>query len=505
MAIFKGDAKYLTKALMGIIRGMVTLATIVLSNFFRFLDALLNMLGVFGKALTYVVGPVCIAVKYIIEGINDISIFGHIDAGNIQCPKIGGRRLLDVEHDLRIQDVMNVSWEGGSYCDMFMQTATRHGLTLEQLDKSPSDAAGTIDCLRRRAIGETIHSLLKDAGIRTFPVSFFYDPWTAAGWTFNVTRGIVMWTTHSIPALVGRHHIMWDRLDSDITDLHIDVSTTRAIIYAFSKMMQRGWNNVGNVGTHALHELMYEWDPDYKLPTSSTLTAQMYQLHKRGKHVSQMIKESNIDLPQTIADTAAGVHVLTKVAVRSIHDKARNIPLAFAYEKTKHNTRSNEHIADYVPVRLPKMSLMTQSTCTANQREHIVCIGCAVVDNFIWDMFTYANHTHTFFIDNCTGTKATLNERLYDMTLWFENGTIQDPSSTCESKWNNRALDNFPTSSAVRIVHDISATEIIRQFLTVTNDTYIPWVGHSLYYWTENVLSKCDVSSVFCQKRRDLP
>ncbi|MDP6772016.1 MAG: hypothetical protein QF704_15040, partial [Anaerolineales bacterium] len=367
--------------------------------------------------MTYVVGPVCIAVKYIIEGLDDIS-FGliHIDVSHIDCPKIGGRRLLDIEHDLRIQDVMNVSWEGGSYCDMFMTTAMRHGLTLEHLDKSPSDAAGTIDCLRRRVIGETIHTMMEDVGIRTFPVSFFYNPWVAGGWTFNITRGVIMWVTHSIPALVGRHHIMWDRFDENIISLHIDVQTTRAVVYAFTRMVQRGWDNVGDASMHALHEVMYEWDADYKMPTSTSTTAKIYQLHKKGEHVLQLIQDSNIDLPQTVADTAAGVHVLTKVAVRSIHDKVRNIPLGFAYEKPKLNMmNSNEHIADYAPVSLPKLSIMTQGTCNVKQREHIACIGCALVDNFIWDMYTYANHTNAFFIDNCTGTKATLNEKLYDI------------------------------------------------------------------------------------------
>jgi len=503
MAIFKGDATYLEKALEGIMRGISTIANIVLHNIFLFIDGILKMLGVLGDAISYVVGPVCLIVKGILEAASYII---DIDTDALKCPKIGGRRLLDAEYAPHIEDVLNVSWNGMSYCDMFMQTAVRHGLTMEQLDKSPSDAAGTIDCLRRRVIGENVHNVLYDIGIKTFPVSFFYDPWTACGWTFNISRGVFMWTTHSIPALMGRHHIMFDKMDEDVTHLNIDITTTRQVVYATTRLLHGAWNVIGEASSQAFHEFFHEWDPEYTLPTSNTLSARVYQLHKSSKHIADIIAESNINLPQTLADTTVGVQILGTVAVRSIGDRIRTLPLSLVPAKsTKPILQNNEHIADYAPLQLPKLSLMTQSTCTGNQRQHGVCIGCAILDNFVWDMYTYANHTHTFFLDNCTGTKASLNERLYNVVQWFDNGTIRDPYAECSVWWNHRELDNFPTSSVVRVVHDTSAASTIREFLTVTNDTYIPWVGHSLYYWTENILSKCDVSAVFCQKRRDLP
>lgn len=526
--------------------------TMLLTNAGKVLEAILKMLGPIGEFIKTFSDTICNTLEDVIcaltfgatcdlkcgDGKPATFAAEASAAGEAIDDFFGGlfgrRRLLSVhgkfssEFDKTpLYTATHMEWNGSSACDMFVNSYANYTWT----QMRPIERIQLIECLNDRKIATD----LSDALGVDLPVDIIYN------WKRKYTMGYHMFVSLSyyIQHLMGKMTVT-----EFITTLKTEGVDTDKWIPFVQNLKERisssfSFNSINSFVFNAFHSI----DPE--IQKSNQSLGSMYRIYKTGVEFMEKSRKHRSKLGSQLIQTAKVFNY--KPTFPKIPDKVQ-----YAYHnwynytsrfKARPPRTIGERNARHYILRATGLSSDT-TPCNERENSH-VCTNCNLLDNFINTAIDNGLKTQQYYqniyapvivpsfvsyfdesarefgawsvdaanaldkaaervgndIDAYTDAQIEALEKNYKLksTRYHNNAT----NATVIKLTNFQRADKDWTylfqNFALR--NDVQIIDILSDFLTISDDTYIPYTAYSLgYYLTYPLTEACPMEIIYCER-----
>jgi len=485
----------------------------------------------FGVILKMMASTVCELMNKVMGAIDKaLSVFGvKLGWKDQTCLQMGndGRRRLEEEMDITQKIAETLEWNGTSVCDHFMTEVARYKYD----ELRPLEKATWLECVELKFLGIELQSLL---GSIKFPQDIFYN------WKRKYM--VVIDTLHAMK-IVLEHYTMnkshnWNQVRLVLLENGLDadlyIKGVQRIVFAGGQLL----NTVQL--TNLVETSLGYFDEDYKNNANPSEAAQVWQAYSSVKKVAQTTSHE-----WTIRDMSQQAYRATD-AMTNVNVHLHNwwLKVGTAEASGTHTDRVFGHLKRSISrgwhvlgkankrhhrkMKAPKITSI--KTCQERGSEGVApiwCTNCNIVDNAVEALIVQANGMKHFYTDVETGFPSIIqnvsgyfdeltkyNSEFLDQKFSkLSSPTVQIPrdekrwSLHVAKDWNELfdvcggvALNLFNQTwrgiLSQQVEKILSATSA---FVSVTNDTYVPFFGYSFFYMYDYILfSQCNLEeSIF--------
>jgi len=485
----------------------------------------------FGVILKMMASTVCELMNKVMGGIGKaLSVLGvKLGWKDQQCLKMGtdGRRRLEDEIDITQKIAETLEWNGTSVCDHFMVEVARY--KYEEL--RPLEKAKWLECVELKFLGIELQSFL---GSIKFPQDIFYN------WKRKYI--VIIDSLHAMK-IISEHYIMnkahnWNQarlimLENGL-DADLYIKGVQNLVFASGQLI-----NTLQL-TNLVETSLAYFDEDYKNSANPSEAAQAWKVYSNLESVVQTTSNE-----WTIRDMSQKVYKATG-AMSEVHQHLHNWWLTVgtaeasgthtdrAFGKFKRSLSRGWHKIGNLKkrhrrkVKAPKITHL--KTCKERGNGGVApiwCTNCNIVDNAVEALIIQANGMKHFYTDVNNGFPRIIEnvsgyfDELVEYNSEFLDQKFSKLSSTTvqiqkdEKRWSlyvakdwnelfdvcsdvtsNLFNETWRQNLSQQVEKILSATGA---FLSVANESYVPFFGYSLFYMYDYILfSQCNLEeSIF--------
>lgn len=406
-----------------------------------------------------------------------------------------------------------IPWEGDTKCDLMMHMYKNY--TWNQL--RPSEKLDLMYCLEQRHLAQVVINITK----LPLPEDMFYN------WKRKYEIGYDM--VHAM-VLYGRH-LAGDLSTSEMMKI-MKRDNIRLDIYLplFSKLKILAMKTITiDNADKAVHHIFGKIP---NIDTQNTVTGHMYRIYK---HVSNFTRRAAPDL-----ERIGNEYVKLSSAVQTIPKKPK---LMHAFDVKQRIFHLRKSLSSIPPI-LYKYRTMKPSKVKARQffghilgaaglnadirpcheqEDSYVCLNCVVVDNLLNTVIKEGNRMTDYYINTYAGVV------IPSFIDYFENQekrakSYREDMATALQKAADKALENITQPTRLRstfnrrlspwklaqkdwlylwenwaIRNNRDIIDIVSQFLSTTDDSYVPFLGNGLGYMiTYPFVEACPMETIYC-------
>lgn len=521
--------------------------TMLLENAGKILEAILKMLGPIGEFIKTFADSICNTIEDVICALTfgdtcDLScgdgqpaaFAAEFEAAGEAIEDFFGsifrrRRLLSVHGKFSsefektpLYTATHMEWNGSSTCDMFVNSYANYTWT----QMRPIERIQLIECINDRKIAM---DLSKTLGV-PLPVDLIYN-WKRK---YTMMYHMFLSLTYYVQHLMGHMTVM-----EFITKLKTEGVDTDKWIPIVQNMKEKmysafSFNSINSFVFSVFHSI----DPE--IHKSNKSLGSMYRIYKAGVQFVDKTKVHRSKLGSQLTQTLKVFNY--EIPSPKVPDK-----VMYAYHNWyNYTSRFEARPARTIGERnarnfVLRAAGLSSDTTPCNEREDShVCTNCNLLDNFI-----------NTAIDNGLKTKN-YYQNIYAPVIvpsfvnYFEESTrefgawsvdiantmdkaaerIETTDAQVQALEKNyklkstRHYSNSTNTSTIKLTNfqradkdwtylienfalrnDVQIIDILSDFLTVTDDTYIPYVAYSLgYYLTYPLTEACPIEVIYCEQ-----
>lgn len=534
-------------------RLITKLLEMLLKNAGKVLDAILSMLGPIGQFIRELSGEICGGLQ---DAICTLSLGGFCDLG---CPGTGpssapapaaevgdavggffdsifGRRLHSSMHNLPKILHEELEWNGVSECDMMVHAYKDFNFT----DLRPIERVQLLQCVEQRA---TAVELGKTLGIN-LPHDLVYNWRRKYTMMYHALTSGIIYVKFSTDEIDGKEMMREMKLAGIDTDLYVPMwNSLRRYIREFTMI------------THIdlfIHNVFHAFDKDIK--TSDTAWGNVYRIYKHSAKAAKSIYNhtQNIDFGYDLTQAGKALkkaNITIPSSVLPEHFSVKNmkgVTLRATKTKDPFKLKSRRFI-------LKAAGLNTDITPCNAQSQTNICTNCLVVDNLLNTIITEGKRMGQFyeytyvpvvlpsFIEYFNDEEKEARARAWrddvgammdraarkaaeDVSAFTDETTRKAQEALqaeieasqrgyklggrhkLHANYTNEMLDNYKRAVRdwetlileLKWRNDVTLIEAIEKFITVTNDSYVPFFAHSAsWYVTYPFAGDCPMSIIY--------
>lgn len=496
-------------------RAMFTLVELLFKNKFRLMFFFLKLLGPVGDWLTDFVSGSCQVLNSILCGLQKAGCLGFCSCSDaLKCVSLrsSSHRRLSSIHDLQMHSGASAThwthglvWNGTSLCDHFMDALEDTSYT----DLRPLEKAQWYECIESRALGVDFQ---RELAIPDLYVEDLFYNWRRK---WSILHGLTLTTAAVLRIWWTEHRVTEHALRRVLVSWGVP-PTAYVHIYTSVKLSfaQVDWDEIS-------HRLMNEVDPNYQDGTSTSLVARLYRLSG--------VTSQTYNKVSTAWHKRHGARALHKLTTTSMHMPDQSILRVPHILRTGGTTLWERvraiHRTPRRTFRAPIKTNITRVPPTFLCPNDDFCFECAILDNFIDQMTTFAEETGDFYgkifaaekqtsARACTPPcKGIAPDVIHYFDMYFKNtsdtvldsivglGAVYDATVRAEyiPRWD-RVGDDWNRLFTGKVSVDESIDAFAR-FVETANDTYVPFTGYGLpYVVTYPIAETCDYEAIFSKQ-----
>ncbi|MAT63249.1 MAG: hypothetical protein CL881_05570 [Dehalococcoidia bacterium] len=526
--------------------------TMLLTNAGKVLEAILKMLGPIGEFIKTFADTICNTIEDVICALT----FGK--TCNLKCGDgqpasfaaeaeaageaiedffgglFGRRRLLSVhgkfssEFDKTpLYTATHMEWNGSSACDMFVNSYANYTWT----QMRPIERIQLIECLNDRKIAM---DLSKALGV-TLPVDIIYN------WKRKYTMGYHMFLsmTYYVQHLMGHMTVM-----EFITKLKTEGVDTDKWIPIVQNMKERIYSSFTFSSVNSfVFNVFHSIDPE--IHKSNKSLGSMYRIYKTGAQFIDKTKLHRAQLGAQLKQTAKVFNYdipYPKVPSKVMYAYHNWHNYTSRFEARPAKTIGERNARNFI---LRAAGLSSDTTPCSEREDAHVCLNCNLLDNFINTAINNGLKTSDYYKNVYAPVVVPsfinyFDESAREFGAWsvdaanaldkaaqragedidqFTDAQIKALDKNYKLK-STRHYNNATNSSTIKLTNfqradkdwtylienfalrnDVEIIDILSDFLTVADDTYIPYVGYSLgYYLTYPLTEACPIEVIYCEQ-----
>lgn len=524
---------------------------ILLKNAGKVVDIILKMLGPVGNFIREVSGEICNAIQGVLCGLTfgdfcDMGCIGFEPASFSAPPVVAevasavsdaasdvgdwvgglfGRRLHSSLHTLPKIMAEQLIWNGTSDCDIFVHAYKDYNYT----ELRPMERITLINCLEQRHLA---HEMGKQTGL-PIPVDIVY----------NWKRKYIVMHDFFISGMLYWKFIAGKKTNVQLIREMKQANVDSDLFLPFWRGVRNGVKHM-TTATHIdsfIHTVFHEFDPSIK--TADTAFGNIYRMYNHtSKAAFQIIDHiENTDFTQQVASTSFAIQQVNITLPEGLSVQNH---LQHAYHTWSHTKLRTTYTKSPSKLKarhfvLHAAGLNSDITPCNQQEDSHVCINCQVVDNFINTVITegdrmrkYYQYTFApvivpsfvqYFEDQEAESRAWRADvgDMMNQAAVAAGNNIDDWSekqfeainkgyklgrkfklhsnTSSLSVWRRARKDWEYLFTNFNVRNNQQPIKILEQFISNTDDTYVPFFGHNLaWFVTYPFAGECSMEIIYC-------
>lgn len=529
----------------------------LLQNVGKVIDAILTMLGPVGSFIRNFASEVCGALQGVICGLSMGSFcdlgcmgmgpsrlratLGATHHHNVSFDGIFGHHLDSGIHELPRILHDELEWTGTSDCDMYVHGYKDYNFT----DLRPMERVHLLQCVEQRALAVEMGKQLNV----NLPHDLIYNWKRKYVMLYHLLQSGIIYTQYTVSEIDAKEMIAKMKEAGVDTELYLP-------LWNKARLTAKTFVSLTHIDRF-VHELFHRFDENIK--TSDTGWGHVYRIYA---HTSKAAKEiynatTSVDLNYEIKQTSKA---FTKVNLTIPSIIPEHVKTAYNYmgkatvRASKTNSFSKLKSRRFI---LEAAGMNTDLTPCEEQEDSNVCINCLVIDNFLnvainegkrmagYYEFTYVPVIIPSFVDYFNSPESEARSK-----AWREDmGSLMDKAAKKAvekidnaatelgnsisgdnvadtdyeaakkgyklqskhklftnttkpiSEWKRAGKDWEHLFTKFEIRSGNNFIEVLKQFVSVTDDSYVEFFAHSLsWFATYPFAGECPVEIIYCSQ-----
>lgn len=404
----------------------------------------------------------------------------------------------------------NIEWDGESRCDLMVHMYKNY--TWNQL--RPLEQIEIAECLEHRYIA--VH--LAEVTDLPIPHDIVYNWKRKYMMTYDVGHAVIIYARHMFGDLTSSEMMRIMRQD------HVNLDLYLPALHKMRSFISSTFT-VANMD-HVIHAAFQEYP---NVEHGSTGVSNMYRFYKHMAHFAKEAYPHAIQLGDHYITMASAMPKVLKRdfnmnIMKRVRTHFEHIPPIFTHwAKNKPMDPSKVKARQFLSPILGAAGINSDIRPCHEQEDTYVCINCVIIDNLLNTAITeghrmadYYTYTYAeivvpsflnYFEKQETRAKAYREDMASSLQKAFEKAAVEANSTGTRLRSEQKKLSPMKLASKdweylfanFDIRNDKNFVDIVFQFISTVDDTYVPFMGHGLgYVITYPFVESCSMEVIYC-------